>query len=89
MIFVNTRKKVDWLSDRMRENHFTVAAMHGDMNQRDRDHIMHEFRQGLARVLISTDIWARGLDVGQVSLVINYDLPINRESYLHRSSVFM
>eukprot|EP00834_Sanchytrium_tribonematis_P006652 NODE_510_length_6666_cov_0.619918.p4 type:complete len:339 gc:universal NODE_510_length_6666_cov_0.619918:2059-3075(+) len=84
VIFCNTRKKVDWLADKMRENHFTVAAMHGEMAQKERDHIMHEFRQGLARVLISTDIWARGLDVGQVSLVINYDLPLNRESYIHR-----
>jgi ATP-dependent RNA helicase len=45
---------------------------------------MQEFRQGNSRVLISTDVWARGIDVQQVSLVINYDLPNNRENYIHR-----
>ena len=84
VIFVNTRKKVDWLAGKMREANFTVAAMHGEMPQKERDAIMNEFRQGHARVLITTDIWARGIDVQQVSLVINYDLPSNRECYLHR-----
>lgn len=45
---------------------------------------MDEFRQGNSRILISTDLWGRGLDVQQVSLVINYDLPVNRELYIHR-----
>ena len=58
--------------------------MHGEMPQKERDAIMQEFRQGTSRVLITTDIWARGIDVQQVSLVINYDLPINRENYIHR-----
>ncbi|KAK9463859.1 P-loop containing nucleoside triphosphate hydrolase protein [Lipomyces oligophaga] len=84
VIFCNTRAKVDWLSDKMREANFTVAAMHGDMPQKERDSIMQDFRQGNSRVLISTDVWARGLDVQQVSLVINYDLPLNRENYIHR-----
>ena len=68
----------------MRAANFTVCAMHGEMPQKERDAIMHEFRQGASRVLITTDVWARGLDVQQVSLVINYDLPYNREAYLHR-----
>ena len=58
--------------------------MHGEMPQRERDGIMSEFRAGTSRVLITTDVWARGLDVQQVSLVINYDLPLNRELYIHR-----
>jgi ATP-dependent RNA helicase len=58
--------------------------MHGDMPQKEREAIMAEFRNGDSRVLISTDVWARGLDVQQVSLVINYDLPNNRENYIHR-----
>jgi ATP-dependent RNA helicase len=58
--------------------------MHGDMPQKERDSIMQEFRQGNSRVLLTTDIWARGIDVQQVSLVINYDLPPNRENYIHR-----
>jgi ATP-dependent RNA helicase len=75
---------VDWLTERMREAHFTVSSMHGDMPQKERDTIMGEFRSGATRVLITTDIWGRGIDVQQVSLVINYDLPTNRENYIHR-----
>jgi len=84
VIFCNTRVKVDWLTDRMRKANFTVASMHGDMPQDERDAIMQSFRAGENRVLITTDIWARGIDVQQVSLVINYDLPNNRELYIHR-----
>jgi ATP-dependent RNA helicase len=76
--------QVDWLTEKMRSNNFTVSAMHGDMPQKERDAIMAEFRSGTTRVLITTDVWARGLDVQQVSLVINYDLPNNRELYIHR-----
>jgi ATP-dependent RNA helicase len=84
VIFCNTKKKVDWLAAKMRENNFTVSAMHGEMPQKERDTIMEEFRSGGSRVLIATDVWGRGLDVQQVSLVINYDLPNNRELYIHR-----
>jgi ATP-dependent RNA helicase len=68
----------------MREANFTVSSMHGEMPQKERDAIMAEFRQGSSRVLITTDVWARGIDVAQVSLVINFDLPSNRENYIHR-----
>uniref|UniRef100_A0AAR2JRQ7 RNA helicase n=1 Tax=Pygocentrus nattereri TaxID=42514 RepID=A0AAR2JRQ7_PYGNA len=84
VIFCNTKRKVDWLTEKMREANFTVSSMHGDMPQKERDSIMKEFRSGASRVLISTDVWARGLDVPQVSLIINYDLPNNRELYIHR-----
>lgn len=84
VIFCNTRRKVDWLTDMMHERDFTVSAMHGDMTQQERDVIMREFRTGSSRVLITTDLLARGIDVQQVSLVINYDLPTNRENYIHR-----
>jgi len=84
VIFCNTRRKVDWLTAKMREANFTVSAMHGDMPQKERDAIMQEFRSGGSRVLIATDVWGRGLDVQQVSLVICYDLPNNRELYIHR-----
>merc|ERR1711957_1039344 len=78
------KKKVDWLANKMREANFTVSAMHGDMEQQERDAIMDEFRSGSSRVLIATDLWGRGIDVQQVSLVICYDLPTNRELYIHR-----
>jgi len=84
VIFCNTRRKVDWLTDKMHQRDFTVSAMHGDMDQKERDVIMREFRSGSSRVLITTDLLARGIDVQQVSLVINYDLPTNRENYIHR-----
>jgi translation initiation factor 4A len=84
VIFCNTRRKVDWLTDKLTSRDFTVSAMHGDMDQAQRDVIMKEFRSGSSRVLIATDLLARGIDVQQVSLVINYDLPANRENYIHR-----
>ncbi|XP_015753402.1 PREDICTED: eukaryotic initiation factor 4A-6-like [Acropora digitifera] len=84
VIFLNTRRKVDWLTEKMHGKDFTVSAMHGDMDQKERDVIMREFRSGSSRVLITTDLLARGIDVQQVSLVINYDLPGNRENYIHR-----
>ncbi|KAI5078794.1 hypothetical protein GOP47_0006465 [Adiantum capillus-veneris] len=84
VIFVNTRRKVDWLTDKMRARDHTVSATHGDMDQNTRDIIMREFRSGSSRVLITTDLLARGIDVQQVSLVINYDLPTQPENYLHR-----
>lgn len=84
VIFCNTRRKVDWLTASLNERDHTVSAMHGDMEQRERDLIMRHFRSGSSRILITTDLLARGIDVQQVSLVINYDLPLNRENYIHR-----
>jgi ATP-dependent RNA helicase len=84
VIFCNTRQKVDWLSDKMKEHNFTVSSIHGDLEQEQRDKVMEAFRSGTSRVLIATDLWGRGIDVQQVSLVICYDLPSNRELYIHR-----
>lgn len=84
IIYCNTRKKVDYLSEKMNENDHTVSCMHADLDQKERNLIMREFRSGSSRVLISTDLLARGIDVQQVSLVINYDLPASIENYLHR-----
>ena len=69
IIYCNTRRKVDWLTDRMTEKDFTVSSMHGDMDQRERDIVMREFRSGSTRVLITTDLLARGIDVQQVMRV--------------------
>jgi len=84
IIFVNTRKKAMWLKDKMVQNDFTVSCIHGDLPQKDREFVMKEFRSGTSRVLISTDLLSRGIDVNTVSLVINYDLPKFKESYIHR-----
>jgi len=84
IIFVNTRRKVMWLSDKMRQHDFSVSSMHGELAQKERELIIREFRSGSTRVLIATDILARGIDVQGVSLVLNYDLPQYKETYIHR-----
>ena len=84
VIFCNSKERVEWLTQKMRQENFSVSCMHSGLVQKERDAIMNEFRKGDSRVLIATDIWGRGLDVQQVSLVVNYDLPLNRELYIHR-----
>merc|ERR1719270_2568661 len=84
IIYCNTRRRVDFLAEQMTKRDFTVSTMHAELDQRERDIIMREFRTGSSRVLITTDLLARGIDVQQVSLVINFDLPTNRENYIHR-----
>ncbi|EDK36455.1 eukaryotic initiation factor 4A [Meyerozyma guilliermondii ATCC 6260] len=84
VIFCNTRSKVEFLTTKLKAENFTVSAIHADLPQSDRDTIMNEFRSGSSRILIATDLLARGIDVQQVSLVINYDLPANKENYIHR-----
>merc|ERR1712232_961390 len=84
IIYCNTRRKADYLQDQLTKRDFTVSTMHAELDQRERTLVMKEFRSGSSRVLISTDLLARGIDVQQVSLVINYDLPSSMENYLHR-----
>jgi len=83
-IFVNTRQKAEWLGDQMKRRGFDLNYIHGDMDVAERKHRMTEFRAGKCRVLISTDLLARGIDVQQISIVINYELPLQRENYIHR-----
>jgi len=84
VIFVNTKRKVEWLSERLRENDFTVSSIHADLEQSKRTDILAEFKRGASRMLVATDIIGRGIDVHGVSFVINYDLPKNFEKYIHR-----
>jgi len=84
IIYCNTRRKVDFLEHEMSKRDFTVSVIHADLDQETRNLVMRQFRSGSSRVLISTDLLARGIDVQQVSLVINYDLPQKVENYLHR-----
>ena len=84
IIYVNTKRKVEWLTDQMKNCGFDVSQLHGDLNQIERGEIMKNFRFGEIKVLITTDLLSRGIDVQQVSLVINYDLPMSKESYIHR-----
>lgn len=84
IIYCNSKRSVDTLTNQLQDANFSVECIHGDMTQEERNKIMKEFREGTCRVLISTDLLSRGIDVQQVSLVINYDLPNNIESYIHR-----
>ena len=84
IIYVNTRRKVEWLSKKMIQSGFDASQLHGDMSHTERGGIMKKFRSGLIKVLITTDLLSRGIDVEQVSLVINFDLPMSKESYIHR-----
>jgi translation initiation factor 4A len=83
-IFVNTRQKAEWLAENMRRRGFDLNCIHGDMDVAERRSRMSDFRSGKSRVLISTDLLARGIDVQQISIVINYELPLQRENYIHR-----
>eukprot|EP01100_Stratorugosa_tubuloviscum_P013675 TRINITY_DN6_c1_g1_i1.p1 TRINITY_DN6_c1_g1~~TRINITY_DN6_c1_g1_i1.p1 ORF type:complete len:522 (-),score=266.39 TRINITY_DN6_c1_g1_i1:57-1622(-) len=84
IIFCNSRRTVNTLTHRLTEKNFAVSSTHSELSQAERESIMREFRNGKSRILISTDLLARGIDVQEVSLVINYDLPRNYENYLHR-----
>jgi translation initiation factor 4A len=83
-IFVNTQTSAERLADDMRRRGFDLDFIHGGMDVAERKRRMDAFRTGKIRVLISTDLLARGIDIQQISLVINYELPISRENYIHR-----
>jgi len=84
IIYVNSRRKADLLQESLQAEDHTVSKMHGEMPQADREIVLRGFRGGSSRVLITTDLLARGIDIQQVSLVINYDLPSTLENYIHR-----
>jgi len=84
LIYCNTRKRAEWLADKLSSDGYPLLCIHGDMENSERRKRMDEFRCGKVRVLISTDLLARGINVQQVSLVINFELPMNRENYIHR-----
>jgi len=84
VIFCNTRRKVEYVTDQMTRRKHVVSCTHGDLDPAERNAILADFKLGKSRILITTDLLARGIDVQQVSLVINYDLPLKSENYLHR-----
>lgn len=84
IIYCNSKKMVDILANKLHSEQYSVCCIHGDMNQADRNEIIKEFRAGKMRVLISTDLLSRGIDIQQISIVINYDLPKDLENYIHR-----
>lgn len=88
VIFCNTRERVERLTRLLDEEDFSALFMHSGMPQEQRDDVLHKFKVGDSRVLVSTDLLCRGIDVHQVGFVINYDLPrLNDqgiENYIHR-----
>jgi len=84
LIYVNKRQKAEWLTKQLAAQGFTLEYIHGEMEVGERKRRMDDFRSGKVRVLISTDLLARGIDVQQVSLVVNFELPIQHENYVHR-----
>lgn len=84
LVFCNTKKRVDTVTQTLKAMGFSADGLHGDLNQAERDHVMTSFRSGDINVLVSTDIAARGIDVANVEMVINYDLPLEAEYYVHR-----
>ncbi|XP_037113452.1 probable ATP-dependent RNA helicase DDX17 isoform X1 [Syngnathus acus] len=84
IIFVETKKRCDDLTRRMRRDGWPAMCIHGDKSQPERDWVLTEFRSGKAPILIATDVASRGLDVEDVKFVINYDYPNSSEDYIHR-----
>ncbi|XP_061080817.1 probable ATP-dependent RNA helicase DDX17 [Conger conger] len=84
IIFVETKKRCDELTRRMRRDGWPAMCIHGDKSQPERDWVLTEFRSGKAPILIATDVASRGLDVEDVKFVINYDYPNSSEDYVHR-----
>ncbi len=84
IIFCNTIRKVQWLEEQLKAQNFSITTIHGKMTQQERNNIVQEFRDGKTRLLLTTDLLARGIDVPQVNLVICFDMPPDKETYIHR-----
>lgn len=84
MIFCNTKKMVDELCEELNKHDIKATSLHGDMKQEFRSRVMEQFRNGTSPVLIATDVAARGIDVDDIDLVVNFDIPQDMEYYIHR-----
>ena len=84
IVFCNHKTKVMSIAKRLKQAGFSLSVLHGEMEQVERETNMQAFRNGKSRVLVCTDILGRGIDVQQVTLVVNFDVPISKESYVHR-----
>ena len=84
IIFTNTKRMVDLLVQRLKKHRFDVDGIHGDLSQNQRDKIISNFKDGNSKVVVATDVAARGIDVDGITLVINYDVPDDVDNYVHR-----
>ncbi len=85
IVFCRTRRETKEVADKLMQDGYNADALHGDLSQAQRDHVMHRFRQKHLQLLVATDVAARGLDVNDLSHIINYNIPDELESYIHRS----
>jgi ATP-dependent RNA helicase DeaD len=84
LVFCNTKRKVDEVATELQARGYLAEGLHGDMTQAQRDRVMDKFRKNRIEILVATDVAARGLDVGGIEAVVNYDLPQDDEYYVHR-----
>ncbi|WCA22500.1 DEAD/DEAH box helicase [Candidatus Phytoplasma oryzae] len=84
IIFANTKKEVDNIFNYLQDKNFLVNAIHGDLKQNQRKYVMDNFRRKNIKILVATDVAARGLDISDIKMIINYDLPHEDEVYVHR-----
>lgn len=84
LIFCRTKRGCDLLNEKLTARGYTVEAMHGDMNQNQREAVLKKLKTGKVEILVATDVAARGIDVERIGIVINYDMPGDTESYVHR-----
>jgi len=84
LVFCNTKRMVDELVDNLKSRGYMADGLHGDLQQRQRDIVMSKFRKKEIEVLVATDVAARGIDVGDIEAVFNYDIPADDEYYVHR-----
>jgi ATP-independent RNA helicase DbpA len=85
LVFCNTKAAANDLLQRLSDLGVGAAALHGDLDQRERDRVMALFRNGSHRILIATDVAARGLDIENLEMVVNYDLPLQQDTFVHRT----
>jgi ATP-dependent RNA helicase DeaD len=84
LVFCNTKRRVDELVEQLQARGYSADALHGDLKQAQRDRVMNKFRNGLVEILVATDVAARGIDVDDVEIVFNFDVPQDEEYYVHR-----
>ena len=85
LVFSRTKRGVDRLASELQGRGVNVGALHGDLDQRRRDSIVRRFRNGELDILIATNVAARGIDIPEITHVVNYDVPDNAEEYVHRT----
>jgi translation initiation factor 4A len=84
IIYMNSKNKIEEVYDKLMKDNFPVGFITGDRSVQERNEVMDQFRAGTLRILLSSDLLARGIDIQQLSLVLNFDLPREKETYIHR-----